>query len=198
MTDKIQYYQPIADLQLSDHVYKTKIPGLYFISFDKYKSDRGFFSTPFIIPEIEQIIKSQFTIKQVNWSHSQTNTIRGIHAENWNKLVTVVSGKCLSVIVDINPDSKTYLQKEQFLFDEIKQSQKGQALFITAGLGNSLLALEGPVNYIYCVDQLYADRDKSGDQAINLFDPKLNINWPFKKEEMIISQRDLNAVNLTT
>ena len=56
--------------------------------------------------------------------------------------------------------------------------------------------LKGPVEYVYLVDRLYKDRDPAGDVAISLFDPGLNIDWPLKKEEMIISDRDKQAVSL--
>jgi dTDP-4-dehydrorhamnose 3,5-epimerase-like enzyme len=46
------------------------------------------------------------------------------------------------------------------------------------------------------VDKLYKDRDPAGDQAISLFDPDLNIAWPTPKEEMVISERDRQAVTL--
>jgi len=71
------------------------------------------------------------------------------------------------------------------------------SLFIPNGIGNSLCAVKGPVDYLYYVDQLYKDRNTNGDKAISLFDPNLNIEWPIKREDMIISERDKNAVTLT-
>ena len=52
------------------------------------------------------------------------------------------------------------------------------------------------MDYIYCVDRLYQDRDKAGDQAISLFDPDLNITWPLNRDKMVLSERDKNAVFL--
>ena len=65
-----------------------------------------------------------------------------------------------------------------------------------SGVGNSICAVKGPADYLYLVDRLYANRDKSGDMAISIFDPDINIEWPIKKEEMVISERDTNTVTL--
>lgn len=197
MNDKTQLYQPIPDFQLSKNIYKTSIDGLFFINYKKYHDDRGFFTELAKIPEIDNLIGAKFIIKQVNFSYSITNVVRGMHAENWNKLVNVVSGVAFCALADIRPDSPTFGKKEYFKFsvDEIDDSLSG-GLFISRGIANSICAIEGPVGYIYGVDQLYEERDTAGDKAISVFDPELDIDWPVSKENMIVSQRDIDAISL--
>jgi dTDP-4-dehydrorhamnose 3,5-epimerase len=144
---------------------------------------------------LEAIIGYQFKIQQINQARSMENVIRGIHCENWNKLVTVTSGSCFCAIADVKKTSPTYKKTETFMLGDGDQDLSG-SLFITKGLGNSLCVVKGPVDYLYAVDALYRDRDKSGDQAVSLFDPELNIEWPIKQEDMIISDRDKSAVTL--
>ena len=72
----------------------------------------------------------------------------------------------------------------------------GREPLYSKGLGNSLCVVNGPVDYLYAVDALYRERDTSGDQAISLFDPELAIPWPISREQMIISERDKQSVNL--
>lgn len=182
--------------QIADRVYKTKIKGLYYIDTTVYRDDRGFFVEIGNIPLIEDQAAQNFSVKQLNQSCSKTKVVRGFHAEDWNKLITVASGIALCVLADVRPNSETFLQTESFLMSKQEGDYLSGNLFIPAGLGNSLCVIEGPVNYIYAVDKLYSQRDPKGDQAISLFDPDLNVNWPFAKEEMIISERDQLSKNL--
>lgn len=187
----------VADpkLKVSEFVYKTDIPGLYFIEHKTFEDERGFYSELYRIPEIDALNSLQFAVKQVNLSLSHTNVIRGFHAENWNKLITVFTGEAYCVLVDVRPESPSFGRSELFTLGDSKSSLKG-SLFVRAGIANSLLVLSGPANYFYCVDQLYAERDTSNDVAISLFDPDLNIDWPIPREQMIMSERDKNSISL--
>lgn len=186
-------YQPTKDLEIKDGVFKTKINGLYYLAFNYFPDNRGFFSEVGYTYKIETIIGTPFKIAQLNHSRSLENVIRGLHAEGWNKLTTVTNGIAFSALADVRPDSTTFAKVETFLFGE--EGLKG-SLFIAQGIANSVCVIKGPVDYLYCVDKLYQDRDPADDQAISLFDPDLNINWPIPKDQMIISDRDKQAVTL--
>jgi len=190
-----QLYQPIKAKQLTENIYKTKIKGLFYIKRNSFSDNRGFFAELAHLPQIETVIKNPFVIKQINHSQSITNVIRGLHAEDWNKLTFITTGLAFCALVDINPQSETFAQTETFRLGFADNALTG-SLFVTSGIANSICVLKGPVEYTYCVDKLYKDRDKKGDQPISLFDPDLNISWPIPKQQMIISQRDKNAVNL--
>ncbi|MFA6814257.1 MAG: dTDP-4-dehydrorhamnose 3,5-epimerase family protein [Patescibacteria group bacterium] len=190
------YYQTDKKLALAKNIYRTAIKGLFYLKYHKYIDERGFFAQVLEPTRICQQINADFKIKQVNLSVSKTKVLRGLHAENWNKLITVLSGRAQLVVADTRKDSPTYKKLVYFDFDADLNSQWGESLYITAKLGNSICAIKGPVYYLYGVDQLYQDRKNSDDQAISLFDPELNINWPFAKEKMIVSKRDLNSISL--
>jgi dTDP-4-dehydrorhamnose 3,5-epimerase len=189
-------YQPSSDLQLSQHFFKTKIDGLFFFKSPKKNDERGFFSELILMPELEKITGKPFLIKQVNHTRSQQNVVRGLHAEDWNKLVIVTSGLAFSAIADIRPNSETFKTVEHFELGCHHPQDCGCGLFISSGLANSVCVIEGPLDYLYFVDQLYSERDTSGDQAISLFDEELAIDWPISRDEMILSQRDISAVSL--
>lgn len=182
--------------KVGEQIYKTSIPGLFYISTVLHQDNRGFYKEISLIPDLDQAINKKFEIKQLNHSNSNQNVIRGIHAENWNKLVTVTHGLCLCVLSDIRPESKTFLQKEYFLLGFGQNNPLPGSIFISQGIGNSFLTLTGPSEYVYAVDQLYRERDKSGDTAISLFDEDLKIKWPIPREQMIISDRDQNSTTL--
>ncbi len=196
MTKQIPYYEPQSADQLSANFFQTKLKGLYYFQTKKFNDERGFFAEIAKTPEIEKIIGQKFTIKQLNLAKSQSNVVRGLHAEAWNKLVTVISGEIFTAIVDIRPTSPTFKQKLYFKLGFNLTKQTGCGLFISQGLANSICVTLGPVNYLYAVDKLYSERDPSQDKAISLFDPQLNLDWPLPKEEMIISARDQQALNL--
>ncbi|NLG06448.1 MAG: hypothetical protein GX559_01980 [Candidatus Pacebacteria bacterium] len=193
---QISYYQADEKMMLSNNIYRTEIDGLFYLRYVKNIDDRGFFAQTMEVKQIRQAINPDFQIKQVNLSVSKSKVLRGIHAENWNKLVTVLSGQAQLVIADIRQDSPTYKKLVYFNINANEQSDFGESLYISAKLGNSICAINGPVYYLYGVDQSYQERNKDDDQAISVFDPDLNIQWPFNKDELIISQRDLNSINL--
>lgn len=188
-------YQPTASLELGNGVFKTKIDGLYFLAYNFNADERGFFAEVGHAHKIEAVTGKPFKVAQINHSRSNLNVVRGMHAEGWNKLTTVINGLAFSALADVRPESKTFGLVETFEFGPENGGLKG-SLYISQGIANSVCVLKAPVDYIYCVDKLYQDRDPLGDKAISLFDPDLKIDWPIKKEQMIISERDKNAVTL--
>lgn len=193
----INYYTPNKDLEIAENIFKTKIEGLFYFKYRKFLDERGFFSQ---VLEPERIraagINPDFTIKQVNLSVSKSKIARGIHTEGWNKLITVIQGHAFCALSDVRPDSPTYKNVEYFNFIADPQNEWGEGLYISKKIGNSVCAVEGPMHYLYGVDMLYHERNKADDLAVSIFDPDLNIQWPFPKEELIISQRDIDSVTL--
>jgi len=189
-------YQPTVEKQVGDRIFKTSIKGLWYIAHNKHEDSRGFFSEIGLIPDLEKVIGHEFSIKQINLARSIDNVTRGIHCENWNKYITIVQGSCFCAVADVVATSPTYKQVEVFMLGDGDTDLAG-SLYISKGLGNSLSVVKGPVDYLYAVDALYRDRDTSGDQAISLFDPELAIPWPIDQQQMLISDRDKTAVNLS-
>lgn len=188
-------FLPDPKLKVGEYVYKTAIPGLYYVEPKKFDDERGFYAELCRTPEIDEINDSEFVVKQVNLALSHKNVIRGFHAEAWNKFVTVLTGEAYCVLADVRPDSPMFGQTQLFILGNTANSLLG-SLYVPSGIANSLFVVEEPVNYLYYVDQLYADRDTSNDVAISLFDPDLNVSWPISREQMIMSERDKNAISL--
>lgn len=191
-----EYYQANEQLKVAESLYKTKIEGLYFFQYPQFPDKRGLFAEILKPNLIQQHLNPSFQIKQVNFSYSQTHVVRGLHAESWNKLITVIGGEALCVLADTRQDSPTYKAVEYFNFNFNPQSKLVSGLYISKNIANSICVLRGPVSYLYGVDLLYSEHHPADDQAISLFDPELNIAWPLSKEEMIISKRDQESVFL--
>ena len=93
-----------------------------------------------------------------------------------------MTGKAVSILADIRPDSTTFGKTETIKFDEGSH----KAVFIPKGIANSVCALgKKPVHYMYMVDAYYDGTDTT---AVAWDDPDLALEWPIKKP--IISERD--------
>lgn len=194
----ITYYQPDETKAVAENIFRTRIEGLYYFRYKKFLDERGFFSQILEPERIRQSgINPDFVIKQVNLSVSKEKITRGIHTEGWNKLITVIQGHAFCALSDVRLDSPTYKNVEYFDFIADPQSEWGEGLYISKKIGNSVCAVEGPMYYLYGVDLLYHERNKADDLAVSIFDPDLNIQWPFPKEELLISERDKNSITLT-
>ncbi len=187
-------FAPTPDLLLPSGVYRMPIEGLLYVPHRVFSDNRGFYAELARIPEIEAVTGRPFVVQQTNLSFSQQNVIRGLHAENWEKLLTVVQGSCFCAWLDIRPESPTFGDTLSMTVGVNEPALFG-SVFVSAGIANSFCVTDGPVSYLYAVNQLYAKRDTSGDVALSLFDPQLAIPWPIPREQMIVSERDLNAVS---
>jgi dTDP-4-dehydrorhamnose 3,5-epimerase len=153
-----------------------------------FPDDRGLFREPFRLNDLEKELGHEFNICQWNHAVSKPKVIRGLHAENWNKLVYLATGKSTSFLVDIRPESETFGKVEKIELDESDL----QALYIPKGVANSICVVsENEVNYMYLVDAYYDGKDTT---AIAWDDPDLNIDWPIK--DPVISERDRNNPKL--
>lgn len=168
-------------------VKKTSIPGLLILERPMFSDERGFFKEIFHLDELEESLGKEFKPVQANHSQSLKGVLRGLHAENWNKLVYPLTGTVFVAIADIRTDSETFGKVETFTIDDSNRI----ALFIPKGLANSFCVIEGIANYLYLVDAYY---DGTDTRAIAYNDPDLKIEWPI--ENPIISERDQENPNL--
>lgn len=169
-----------------NYIKKTSIAGVLVIERPIFRDERGFFHEIFRLNELEEFSRMNFN--PVQWSHSRSmpGVIRGIHTENWNKLIYPVSGKMFSAIADVRPDSETFGKVETFILDNTGKDSTYKALFLPKGVGNSTCVMgDEPVDYIYLVDEYWDDKKAKG---IAWDDPDLKIAWPVKNP--VISERD--------
>ena len=191
----MKLYEPKKDLEVVEGVFETGIKGLWYVERRQFDDERGFFAEAGHTHKLEEVSGEEFKVKQINHSRSEDRVVRGMHAEDWRKLIFVTTGVSFSALADVRPESETFGEVVNFKLGFGDDALKG-GLFITPGIANSVCVLKGPVEYVYLVDRLYKDRDPKGDVAVSLFDEDLKISWPLKREEMIISDRDKQAVTL--
>jgi len=192
----IHKYIPSHQNEIAPGLHKTQIEGLFYIPHRKFSDIRGNYAEVARIPQIDAFLDNEFVIKQLNISSSKINVIRGFHAENWNKLLTVIDGTCFCAWADFRPDSPTFGDIVTLVVGDQNGDAVFGSMFVSSGIGNSFAVLKGPAHYLYAVDELYANRDESGDVAISVFDPDLDVPWPIERDQVIISDRDLQAISL--
>lgn len=111
---------------------------------------------------------------------------RGIHAEPWDKFVSVATGSVFGAWVDLRAGSPTYGRVYTTTLDP------SRAIYVPRGVGNSYQALEDGTAYTYLVDAHWSAELKGTYTFVNLADPELAIEWPIPLGECELSEADRN------
>ena len=153
----------------------TNIKDCYLITPKLFEDHRGVFS------ELYKTSLSGFICKQVNYSRSQSGTLRGMHEAPYAKIVTCVSGEIFDVCVDTRVDSPTYMQH----FAIKLNPQSLHQLYIPANCAHGFYSYTDSL-VIYLQDGEY---DKNKDIAHCY--KKFNIEWPTTPD--FISNKDISV-----
>lgn len=165
---------------------ETKIPGLLKIDLVVNGDERGWFKENYQKTKLEAAgFPKEFKPVQMNVSaNKEKGSTRGIHAEPWNKYVSVQQGKAFVAIVDLR-------EGKNFGVVETMELTPDKAIYIPKGCGNSYQALTDNVIYAYLVDDHWSPEGKY--LSVNLADPDLNIDWPIPLDKATISDKDKNT-----
>ena len=153
---------------------QTSIDGVYTITPNVFKDDRGYFFESFKEEEFRRGV-GDVRFVQENQSKSSYGVLRGLHYQKGDaaqaKLVRVVQGSVLDVAVDIRKSSPTF---GKYVAVELSEHNHKQ-LFIPRGFAHGFLVLSETAVFCYKVDNVYAPQADSG---IRWDDPDINIQWP--------------------
>lgn len=147
--------------------------------------DRGFLSRIYCDEELRSMgLNGQ--IKQINHTLTKKKgTVRGLHFQNppfsEEKLVSCLRGKIYDVAIDLRQNSETFLQWH----GEILSESNYKALLIPRGFAHGFQALTDDCELLYLHTAPYS---KEHEDALNVFDKRLNILWPLEVTEL--SSRD--------
>ncbi len=166
---------------------KTNIDGLLEINIPVFYDERGYFKENWQREKMINLGLPDFKPVQHNISfNSKKGVTRGMHAEPWDKLVSVANGRVFACIVDLR-DGENYGATFTAEIDEKK------SLFIPAGCANSFQALEDDTLYSYLVNNHWKAELKY--EQFNLQDA--NCTWPINLNDSIISEKDKNSKKFT-
>ncbi|MGI8855223.1 MAG: dTDP-4-dehydrorhamnose 3,5-epimerase [Thermomicrobiales bacterium] len=166
---------------------ETEIRGAFILDAEQIADERGFFARSWARDEFEAHGLNP-TLAQCNLSYNhRAGTVRGMHwqaaphAET--KLVRCTRGSLYDVIVDLRPDSPTYLR---WVGVELT-AENGRALYIPEGCGHGFQTQEDATEVFYMITEYYAPDAARG---MRWNDPAINVTWPL--EVTVISERDAN------
>jgi dTDP-4-dehydrorhamnose 3,5-epimerase len=163
-------------------VKNTSIEGLIVVDLVVHGDNRGWFKENYQEEKLQALGFPEFRPVQNNYSYNaEVGVTRGVHAEPWNKYISLASGRVFTAIVDLRPG-------EGFGRMETLELTTANALYVPAGCGNSFQTLDPNVVYTYLVDAHWSPEAKY--TMVNLFDEDLAIPWPIGREQAIYSDKD--------
>ncbi len=171
---------------------ETKLKGAFIIEIKKIGDERGFFGRSWCRNEMEEHGLNG-SIAQINTSLSKhKGTLRGLHFQiapyQECKMIRCTRGAIFDMIVDLRPDSPTFLQ----WFGEELTMDNHKALYSPEGFAQGFITLTDDAEITYFTTQFYAPRM---DRGVRYNDPKFGIKLPI--EPMIISDKDRNWPDFT-
>ena len=160
----------------------SAIPGLLVVRRPVHRDARGWFTEAWRRDTMVAAGLPDFGPVQHNVSHNaMRGATRGIHAEPWDKLVTVVHGAVFGAWVDLRY-GPTFGETVTLELDETT------AVLVPRGVGNSYQALADDTVYSYLVNDHW--RPDLTYPALALDDPTAAIRWPIPLSEAEISDKD--------
>jgi dTDP-4-dehydrorhamnose 3,5-epimerase len=164
---------------------ETKLRGAFIIDLERREDPRGFFARMFCQNEFtDHGLKP--VIAQANvGSNLKIGTIRGMHFQYppaaETKYVRCTRGAILDIIVDLRPESETYLQ--HVAVELSADNQRG--LYIPERFGHGYQTLEDSTDTTYMVGEFYTPGVEGG---LMYNDPRLGLEWPLPVS--VISEKD--------
>ncbi len=166
----------------------TPIPGLMVVHLDVRTDARGWFAETWQREKMTALGLPDFGPVQANFALSeQRGTIRGMHAEPWDKLVTLATGRAHAAWLDLRPGPS-------YGTAHAAEIEPGTAVFIPRGVANGYQTQCDDTTYTYLVNAHW--RADATYVAVDVRDPDLDIDWPLPIDESLMSERDRTAPRL--
>jgi len=161
------------------------LQGVYLVQPEPNKDERGHFSRIFCAVEFKKLgIASQFEQDSLSFNLKK-GTFRGMHFQKHpyaeSKLVRCARGSAFDVVLDLRPDSKTFLKWQGFDLS----AQSAFAVFIPPGCAHGFQTLEDNTELHYKITPTYQPGYSSG---VRWNDPSFNIKLPLPIS--MIAERD--------
>jgi dTDP-4-dehydrorhamnose 3,5-epimerase len=160
---------------------ETKLKGAFVLDLERREDNRGFFARTFCQREFAEH-GLNVVIAQSNIAFNEkAGTLRGMHFQFppgvETKLVRVTRGAVMDVIVDLRPESPTYLQHVAVELS----SENHRALYVPMRFAHGYQVLEDGTEASYEMGDFYAPSAQGG---LLYSDPRLGIVWPLPVSEI--------------
>ncbi|MCK2022213.1 bifunctional dTDP-4-dehydrorhamnose 3,5-epimerase family protein/NAD(P)-dependent oxidoreductase [Microbacterium sp. kSW2-24] len=161
---------------------ETPIPGLVVFELPVHGDSRGWFKENWQREKMLALGLEDFGPVQNNISFNDAvGTTRGIHAEPWDKWVSVATGRIFGAWVDLR-EGPTF---GTVFTTEIDPSR---AIYVPRGVGNSYQTLEADTAYTYLVNDHWSP--DASYSFLNLADETAAVAWPIPLADVEISEKD--------
>ncbi|MEA5456028.1 bifunctional dTDP-4-dehydrorhamnose 3,5-epimerase family protein/NAD(P)-dependent oxidoreductase [Sinomonas sp. JGH33] len=173
----IEFSKPLA-------AHETPIPGVVLYDLPVHGDNRGWFKENWQREKMLALGLPDFGPVQNNISFNEkAGTTRGIHAEPWDKYVSVATGRIFGAWVDL---------REGSTFGAVFTAEldPSKAIFIPRGVGNAFQTLEDGTAYTYLVNDHWSAAAQSQYTFLNLADEAAAIEWPIPLEQAELSDKD--------
>ena len=164
---------------------ELEIPGVWFVEPELIRDERGVFRRHFCSREFaDHGIDAR--IMQGNISENpHQHTLRGFHYQiaphAEGKTISCLSGRLYDIVVDLRPQSETYLRWVAVTFD----AENRKSLYVPPGCANAYLTLEPNTTVHYYMTEMYTPDSYRG---FFYNDPAFNFVWPVAPS--LISEKD--------
>jgi len=163
----------------------TPIPGLLVLDLPVHGDARGWFKENWQREKMLAAGLPDFGPVQNNISFNETPGVtRGIHAEPWDKYISVATGTVFGAWVDLREGPTFGATYWHEITPEI-------AIFVPRGVGNAFQTLEAPAAYTYLVNDHWSAGAQAQYTFLNLADETVAIPWPIPLEQAELSAKDL-------
>jgi dTDP-4-dehydrorhamnose 3,5-epimerase len=166
----------------------TRLEGPLLLAPDVFGDERGFFCETYRRSTLMEL-GVQEEMVQDNHSRSRRGVVRGMHfsvGRGAAKLVRCGRGAIYDVLVDIRRGSPTFGEWEGYdLTDE-----NMHVLYAPVGFAHGFCVLSETADVLYKQDAYYTPPT---DRGFKYDDPDVAIAWPLPVDELVPSQRDLDA-----
>jgi len=164
---------------------ETKLKGAFILDLERREDSRGFFARSFC--------QNEFTAHGLKPVIAQSNlafnirkgTVRGMHFQYppaaETKLVRATRGAILDTIVDLRPESPTYMQHVSVELSE----DNYRALYVPERFAHGYQALRDGTETSYQVGEFYTP---SAEGGLLFDDPRLGLTWPLPVT--VVSDKD--------
>jgi dTDP-4-dehydrorhamnose 3,5-epimerase len=164
---------------------ETKLKGAFIIDIERRADSRGFFARVFCQHEFEDHGLKP-VIAQANIAFNNLKgTVRGMHFQfpptAETKLVRATRGALLDIIVDLRPESPTYLEHIAVELTE----DNHRALYVPERFAHGYQILADKTETSYQVGEFYMPGSEGG---LVYNDPRLHLEWPLPVS--VISDKD--------
>jgi dTDP-4-dehydrorhamnose 3,5-epimerase len=164
---------------------ETKLTGAFILDLERREDSRGYFARAFCQHEFaEHGLNTRIAQANVAFSRDR-GTLRGMHFQfppaAESKLVRCTRGAIVDVIVDLRPESPTYLEHVAVELDE----DNGRALYVPERFAHGYQVLSDDTETSYQVGEFYTPEAEGG---LRYDDPRLGLEWPLPVTEL--SEKD--------